>query len=93
MDRKSGVSQADVYQMMAYARLYKCDRLMLLYPATPAHASGIIRRFGIDGGRELLALGRVDMTVENRVMQSQLRSLIDEVLGINHDNINDYYTI
>lgn len=31
-DPKYGVSQADVYQMMAYARVYHCKRLLLLYP-------------------------------------------------------------
>jgi 5-methylcytosine-specific restriction enzyme subunit McrC len=31
-DRKRGVAQADIYQMMAYAQLYRTDRLMLLYP-------------------------------------------------------------
>ncbi|PWG03526.1 McrC family protein [Sphingosinicella humi] len=31
-DPKQGVSQADVYQMMAYGRLYQCPSLMLLYP-------------------------------------------------------------
>lgn len=31
-DKKQGVSQADVYQMMAYGRLYDCPRLTLLYP-------------------------------------------------------------
>jgi 5-methylcytosine-specific restriction enzyme subunit McrC len=31
-DPKQGVSQADVYQMMAYGRLYQCGRLTLLYP-------------------------------------------------------------
>ncbi|OPY93574.1 restriction endonuclease [Bradyrhizobium sacchari] len=31
-DPKRGVSQSDVYQMMAYAHVYDCDRLMLLYP-------------------------------------------------------------
>jgi 5-methylcytosine-specific restriction enzyme subunit McrC len=31
-DPKQGVSQADVYQMMAYGRLYECPRLTLLYP-------------------------------------------------------------
>lgn len=31
-DPKQGVSQADVYQMMAYGRLYRCRELMLLYP-------------------------------------------------------------
>lgn len=31
-DPKQGVSQGDVYQMMAYAQLYKAPRLTLLYP-------------------------------------------------------------
>ncbi|MFT5438183.1 MAG: 5-methylcytosine-specific restriction enzyme subunit McrC [Alphaproteobacteria bacterium] len=29
---KQGVGQADVYQMMAYAHVYGCARMMLLYP-------------------------------------------------------------
>lgn len=31
-DKKLGVSQQDVYQMMAYGSLYECERLTLLYP-------------------------------------------------------------
>ena len=31
-DAKRGVGQADVYQMMAYAHVYRCTSLMLLYP-------------------------------------------------------------
>jgi 5-methylcytosine-specific restriction enzyme subunit McrC len=31
-DPKQGVSQADVYQLMAYGQLYDCPRMMLLYP-------------------------------------------------------------
>ena len=31
-DAKQGVSQSDVYQLMAYAQLYACNRVMLLYP-------------------------------------------------------------
>ena len=36
-DAKQGVSQADVYQMMAYGQLYRSPRLTLLYP----HQSGL----------------------------------------------------
>ena len=32
VDARRGVGQADVYQMMAYAQVYRCDRVMLLYP-------------------------------------------------------------
>ncbi|MFN3725233.1 MAG: McrC family protein [Allosphingosinicella sp.] len=31
-DPKHGVGQSDIYQMMAYAHVYQCDRLILLYP-------------------------------------------------------------
>jgi 5-methylcytosine-specific restriction enzyme subunit McrC len=31
-DPRRGVGQADVYQMMAYSQVYRCSRLMLLYP-------------------------------------------------------------
>lgn len=31
-DARQGVSQSDVYQLMAYAQIYACDRVMLLYP-------------------------------------------------------------
>ena len=41
-DRKLGVSQADFYQMHAYAHRYRCNRVVLLYPQT-AGASGATR--------------------------------------------------
>ena len=31
-DFKQGVDQADVYQLMAYGQLYKCDNVVLVYP-------------------------------------------------------------
>lgn len=77
LDRKRGVSQGDVYQMMAYARLYRCDRLMLLYPAAPGTNNGIIRRFGIDGGREMLTIAQIDVSVS----VSQSRSNLAKMLG------------
>jgi 5-methylcytosine-specific restriction enzyme subunit McrC len=50
-DLKRGVSQADVYQMMAYAHVYQCERLMLLYPhhyeAGPAE--GVLNSLGVIG--------------------------------------------
>lgn len=61
LDRKHGVSQQDVYQLMAYARLYRCERLMLLYPAAPSQQSGVQKSFGIDGGRERLDIATIDI--------------------------------
>lgn len=44
-DPKHGVSQSDVYQMMAYAHLYKAPHLTLLYP----HHTGLSGDDGIQG--------------------------------------------
>lgn len=61
LDRKHGVGQGDVYQLMAYARLYACDRLMLLYPARPGQDAGERTRFGLAGGRERLSIATLDI--------------------------------
>lgn len=48
-DKKQGVNQADVYQMMAYGHLYDCPRLTLLYP----------HHLGLPGEEGLQASNRV----------------------------------
>jgi 5-methylcytosine-specific restriction enzyme subunit McrC len=64
IDRKMGVSQADLYQMMAYSQLYSCDRLVLLYPhhagltgPLPAH-----HRVAEAGGPVRLTIASVNVT-------------------------------
>lgn len=42
-DRRGGVGQADVYQMMAYAHVYECDRLGLVFP----HHAGLQQPSGM----------------------------------------------
>lgn len=78
---KRGVSQADVYQMMAYARLYRCERLMLLYPAVPGGCEEPLTRFGIDGGSELLAVGRIDVAQEPHLAAAALAQMTGDLLG------------
>lgn len=60
LDRKHGVSQADVYQLMAYARLYPTQELMLLYPEQPGKPCGERKQFGIAGGPERLGIATID---------------------------------
>jgi len=48
-DKKQGVSQADVYQMMAYGRLYECSRLTLLYP----HHAGLLCSEGVQASHRV----------------------------------------
>lgn len=65
-DRKRGVKQADVYQLMAYARLYRCDRLMLLYPSVPGTARQARHEFGLAQGSERLVVSTVDISDPKR---------------------------
>ena len=82
-DPKQGVSQADVYQMMSYGRLYDCSCVVLLYP----HHGGlqsepILRRYSIAkrDARESLFVATLDVTGQQRKLEATLRSLIKERL-------------
>jgi 5-methylcytosine-specific restriction enzyme subunit McrC len=63
-DPKQGVSQADVYQMMAYAHLYKAPRLTLLYPhhAGLGNDEGIHARFRVTGQETVLETASFDIS-------------------------------
>lgn len=76
MDRKHGISQTDVYQMMAYARLYDCENLVLLYPSIPQQASAVRSTFGIGGGMERLSIATVDLTGQADIVED-LAMLVD----------------
>jgi 5-methylcytosine-specific restriction enzyme subunit McrC len=68
-DKKQGVSQADIYQMMAYGRLYDCSRLTLLYP----HHSGLLCGEGLQaahrvtGSDHWLETATIDVAVADRL--------------------------
>lgn len=80
LDAKRGMGQSDVYQMMAYARLYSCDRLMLIYPASPGCERLDVHRFGIHGGHEMLALGSIDLSAASSVAFRSLGELTRQLL-------------
>lgn len=76
-DAKRGVAQADVYQMMAYARLYRCPETMLLYPHHPGLGAGQLGvAYGMLGGNERLRVASVDTATGSGVVAAQLASLI-----------------
>src|SRR3546814_7889538 len=72
--RKHGVSQADVYQLMAYARIYESGNLMLLYPEAPGQICGLRKDFGIAQGTERLRIATIDIRSEEHT--SELQSLM-----------------
>jgi 5-methylcytosine-specific restriction enzyme subunit McrC len=62
-DPKLGVSQGDVYQMMAYAHLYKAPKLTLLYPHHDGLGAneGTQAQFRITGQETLVETVSVDV--------------------------------
>ncbi len=80
-DPKQGVSQADVYQMMAYGRLYRCPQLLLLYPhhARLGEVPGLLSRHRIVGSDDELLVGTIDLK-DIRTAPGQLRELASRCL-------------
>lgn len=70
-DPKEGISQADIYQMMAYGRVYNCNRLLLLYPhhAGLIGGEGIRRRFRVASTDDQLSIATVDLSQPNSIGQ------------------------
>lgn len=71
-----GVSQADVYQMMAYARLYRAPRLILLYPAVPGASDRTHQINGLAAGRERLEIATLAVESSEIELREQLRRLV-----------------
>ncbi|MCY0146835.1 McrC family protein [Hoeflea sp. G2-23] len=62
-DPKLGVSQGDVYQMMAYAHLYKAPKLTLLYPHHDGLGAneGVQAQFRISGQETVVETASLDV--------------------------------
>jgi len=75
-DPKQGVSQTDVYQMMAYGRVYKSPELMLLYPhhAELKKSEGVMSRHLIVGSDAHLNTATVDVSTSDNII-TRLRAL------------------
>jgi 5-methylcytosine-specific restriction enzyme subunit McrC len=82
-DPKQGVSQADVYQLMAYSQLYRCPNVMLLYPHHgDLQPEPICTRYAIarEGAEESLHVATLDVTGAVRSHIDALRQLLGQTL-------------
>ncbi|MEW9305457.1 McrC family protein [Labrys neptuniae] len=71
-----GVAHSDLYQMMAYSRLYACSRLILLYPALPGEIALSVDTRGIPPGRDRLDIATVPIEQCSAEIQGSLRQLV-----------------
>ena len=84
-DRAGGVSQADMYQMYAYARRYTCPRVLLLYPQTAGMTEPMRVRFTLAEGGAIEA-ATLDLRVELgkpegvQKLIEELRTILKETL-------------
>lgn len=85
-DPKHGVSQADVYQMLAYSRVYRCPRLMLLYPlhAELGGADHFLARYRVIDSSGELAITTIDVN-STKGIQERLRTLVMRQLAYTSD--------
>jgi 5-methylcytosine-specific restriction enzyme subunit McrC len=84
-DPKQGVSQGDVYQMMAYGQLYNCRRLTLLYPHHLALGmpEGILATNRISASQTYLQTATIDLRHIDKFHQ-RLRFLCSDNLADEH---------
>jgi 5-methylcytosine-specific restriction enzyme subunit McrC len=76
-DKKRGVTQSDVYQMMAYARLYRCRDVMLLYPHHAGLGSEALDAgYGMMEGDERLRIASVDLVPGEAAVVRRLAGLM-----------------
>lgn len=82
-DPKQGVLQSDVYQMMAYAQLYRAPRLTLLYPHHPGLGDDdfIHARHRITGHDTILETASIDVANGKNVLERIRRLLLADPPG------------
>ncbi|MCW3783874.1 McrC family protein [Defluviimonas salinarum] len=83
-DPKQGVSQSDVYQMMAYAHLYKAPRVTLLYPhhIGLSGADGIQGQFWITGQATALEMASIDVALgTDDAVVARLKKMVGSSIG------------
>lgn len=75
---KRGISQGDIYQMMAYGELYRCETLTLLYPhhAEIAGKEGIQADHRVTGSTRRLRMATLDISIMTGIGE-RLAAIVD----------------
>ncbi len=74
-----GVKQPDVYQLLAYARAYRAQRVILLYPwhRNLNQPHGIFRQWRAAGDAVPFDIATVDVSKPNHEVRETLREILD----------------
>lgn len=60
-DKKLGVVQGDVYQILVYGQAYDAERLVLLYPWRAGLEKGVVKSWRVQGTQTRLDIATVDV--------------------------------
>jgi len=76
-ERKLGVAQPDLYQMLAYSERYGCEAVLLLYPWTDSGGKqpGVGAQFVFEGKTTRVTIGEISLQDLNTV-PAQLQTLM-----------------
>lgn len=88
-DPKQGVSQADVYQLMAYGQLYDCNRVALLYPHHHELGEASEKRdyaIAAKGSGRSLTIATVDVAQPRSAVSAALGKLVAQCLEPSGEN-------
>ena len=86
-DARLGVSQADFYQMHAYARRYDCKRVLLLYPQVVGMTQPLKARFDVEETFISIVAATVDLRIDlsrpqgRESLAGELRDILGGVCG------------
>jgi 5-methylcytosine-specific restriction enzyme subunit McrC len=87
-ERKLGVSQADLYQMLGYASRYRCERILMLYPykhdAPLPRIDGSLFRY--QGRSTTVLIGQICLA-DLTTVRTQLRALYLRATGSVGDGV------
>ena len=79
-----GATQGDIYQMMAYQRVYECPKVMLLYPHNDDLPPDHVRRaysVALPESEDRLIVATLDVTEPRKSQKQRLRMLIESEAG------------
>jgi 5-methylcytosine-specific restriction enzyme subunit McrC len=86
-DAKLGVSQADFYQMHAYAHRYECPRVLLLYPQVVGMVQPLRAGFDVEDTSISIVAATVDLRIDlsraqgRASLAGELRDILGGVCG------------
>lgn len=81
-DRKLGISEADFYQMFAYAHRYECPRVLLLYPQGSHMQSALRRSFTLVGSNNTQVLAATIDIRRDLAKRSERMALAAELAAV-----------